>query len=267
MTDSKIIQPLGDGKKKILSLDEAMKQVDAYRATTNHHTPNEPVNYLGLEWEPTVPRSPDTNHKQILTFDKSLRRLREAGYERHPRTIEYFSLIIDYFNGELADKPDLEAVAKDILHDVGEWASMVMIRVSVGVVVGGRLYCYTDPETITWRDDGRGYWKSEAWGENQNEFDMEKIVAKIFTDAKATGQQDVYLDDCSDEFVEFLYGRTCQELPARMRSRGVFRARIQLPLEDDGIHPVKIILNPPARGYQLELCERAASRGVRVKTK
>src|SRR3989339_1513287 len=100
------------------------------------------VRYDNLVWEAK-------KHDEHITFDASLQRLKQAGYSRHPRTAEVFSLIIAHFEKKLPK--NLDDIAKDILSGIGEWLSLAIER------KGDTLVCYLDPENLVWNASSRRY--------------------------------------------------------------------------------------------------------------
>jgi len=263
MTTSKIIKPLGDGKRRILSLDEAMAQIDAHQPPKPQISQEDeklaelPLDvqlrtYLGVEWEIHSPKiksekGKTTNQKDIFTFDGSLARLRAAGYDRHPTPSEYCSLIMDYLDGNLRYKPLLKEIAEDILKGVGEWLSMAMKMMCSRILV-----CYGDPENLVWDE------KKKQYVVNGND-----IIHSTYTNSPISipSEKSINLAGVdNDELIRFLYGRSFEDFPERVR-KGDLLGLLTLP-PDMALAPV--CCSDPWR-LHIDGCygNFRASRGVR----
>ncbi len=87
--------------------------------------------------------------KKLYMFNVSLRRLRERGYERHPRPAEAFDLICRGLEGRL--QPEQQAVVDDMRNNYGEWLSTAMMR------EGNLLHCYLYPENLVYDHNKLSY--------------------------------------------------------------------------------------------------------------
>jgi hypothetical protein len=128
MTNSKIIKPLGNGKRKILSLDEAMAQIDAHQPPKPQGPekvkqvetlngiylvdPNGVQKYQNVKWEPKVEVS-------SLEYDHNENRLRQDGWDRAPSPQELFSLLAAYYEGKFHDNTPFRRLAESILASNG----------------------------------------------------------------------------------------------------------------------------------------------------
>lgn len=158
-----------------------------------------------------------------LSFDESLERLRKAGYERHLRTWEAFSLIINSLEDNLQE--NLKQTSIELLCNnngkVREWLSTAVKR------EGDRLICYTDPENLLWDDDHYiilgGKLKYSSWGE----FDITGIPSLKWVD----------LNNFSNDFIKFFYTREFGKLPWQ-KWQGHYNAEVCLPSDDGLVWPV-----------------------------
>lgn len=229
------------------------KQEDERRAreeTEKVEAPSEPViipegkiipgDYHGLKWELHAPKHP-MGGKNALTYDGSLARIREAGFERHPAPSETVSLMADYLEEKLQGK--LNIVADEMLSGCGDWLSMAMER------NGNILICYLHPEGLVW-DEGKGIYV-------QNGF---KYYSKqYFNISGKESNKDVGLNEFGDGFVNLFYGRSFNELPKEMRE-GDKKANISLPRDKEvwpvSYHHLSNIISYPIAS--------AASRGINI---
>jgi len=177
------------------------------------------VLYQNLAIEPTVPR--DGSGKQLFTYDQSLARLREAGYERHLRPAEAFGLLVGSF--EMTLNGLTRTVAEDMLSSYGEWLSLAMER------KGYTLVCHFDPQGLEW--NGSTYVKTADWKSTEQ---------REFSIAGKPSQKWIDLNQFDDNLVVALYGNSWKDLPQEMKT-GYRRAQMYLPSEG--------VLWPVARGY------------------
>ena len=114
--------------------------------------------------------------KNYMYFNDSLARLREAGFKRHLRPVEYFAIFADVeTHGSASPYYELR---KNLWSNYGEWLSMaVMIK-------DGMLHIAMDPENIAWNDKKSEHiytgpttitipapqLKADKWNENISEF-------------------------------------------------------------------------------------------------
>jgi len=191
------------------------------------------VLYQNLAIEPTVPR--DGSGKQLFTYDKSLSRLQKAGYQRHLRPAEAFSLLAGSLESTLngltrtvaeVQRKQLEnevtLVAEDMLSSYGEWLSLAMER------KGDTLFCHFDPQGLEW--NGSTYVKTADWKSTEQ---------REFSIAGKPSQKWIDLKEFDDNLVVALYGRSWKDLPQKMKT-GDRRAQMYLPPEG--------VLWPVARG-------------------
>jgi hypothetical protein len=183
----------------------------------------EKSSYRNLEWEP--------ESQGWLFFEESLKRLRKAGYDRHPRPDEAFGLIIDHLEGKLDG--DLEKIASNMLATTDNWLNMAIER------KGDVLVCYVEPKNIKWFY-GR-YIVDEEWHKyvvdedvrsnlkysHKKEFDISGIRSGGWVD----------LERFSPDFVKYFYTREFDDLPEQMKT-GDLKARVFLSRSNNGLYPV-----------------------------
>lgn len=145
-------------------------------------------------------------------FEESLKRLKEAGYDRHFYPWEYFSLLIGHFEGKLGRK--LDALAKSMLYGLGGWLSVAVERYD------DTLVCYADPQNVKWASDAFQYTIDGAFLRHRGckEFDVKGIPSEEWVD----------LGRFKDDFVEYFYTRKFEQLPIGLRRN----AKVCLPLPD-----------------------------------
>ena len=198
-------------------------------------------NYNNLEFELQAPR--DGSDKELYTFDKSLARLQSAGFERHPRPSEVFTLLADGLEGKLSGVQ--KDICNDMFKDHGEWLSLAFER------KGDILLAYVDPRGLVLNEDNDKYEKKRFGYSELKKFDIHGKESNELID----------LEEFSNNFVRFLYGRSFKDLPQDMKE-GDKRAQLYLP--SDGV------VWPVARGgfddgYYVDGCNYVigASRGIR----
>ena len=230
--NQQIIKPLGDGKRKILSLDEAMRQIDDHQPsepqtpqenkTTDEAIVTQPISYLSLEWEPNIcDCKPDRN--EGFTYDESLARLQAAGYERHPQPAELFSLIMAYLEGDFATNPDLHMLAEKILKRPGCWLSMAMRR------SGDTIMCFVDPKNLRYDEDADKY----VFGKGTSD-KMKLGHIRTFSVIGMPSETEVelrVLNVLNPKLVKFLYSRDLDCFPAEMFENGLCVPKLTFPAE------------------------------------
>ncbi len=197
------------------------------------------VSYHNLEFEPVAPRK--GNDKELLYFDKSLERLRTAGYERHPSPAEAFSLIIDGLEGKLTGS--LAGVKDDMLSSYGEWLSLVFKR------EGNILHCYEDPENVI--RTGNTYDCSGMTFRRETPFQIKGLKSEDYIPIKTVNKK-------SPALVSYLWNKPFAQLPGEIQKN----AGIWVPA-DGAAWPVG--RDNFSSGYYVNgySCSIRASRGVR----
>ncbi|MBM3200739.1 hypothetical protein FJZ53_07405 [Candidatus Woesearchaeota archaeon] len=192
-----------------------------------------------LEIEPGA-RTKYSDRKNYTSFDKSMKILKKAGYERHLYPWESFELLIKYLEGKLDWR--LNAIASDIRASEGNWFSMAVKREDE------ILICYNDPKNIRLSRYGEKY---VVDGELKYTCKEELAIGNI------PSQTWIKLQSFNNDFIRFFYNRSFKELPAKIREEPA----IYLPPND--------LLWPLAGGDRgLSICgyvPERVSRGVRVK--
>jgi len=200
--------------------------------------------YQQVEFETLACRKEGKSEKASFSFDQSLAKLRERGYERHPRSVEMFSLLSDHLEERLGN--GVQEVAVDMLENYGEWVSLAWER------KGDVLIAYVDPVGLVWDEQRREYVRDNFDCAQTQEFDITGKQSRHGVDLKEFGR----------EFVVAHYGVPFDELPVQMRE-GDRRAQAYLTPEG--------IVWPVGRGnynywhYLLidgSSCNFKASRGV-----
>ncbi len=185
------------------------------------------------------------SYKEHYHFCTSLKRLKKAGYERHLRPWESFSIITEYFEKKLP--PDLELFTKEMLNIQGEWFSMALER------KGDTLFCFADPENLKQNRNGWRYFTDENL--NYNDAMSKELSVKGIPSGTW-----VPLDQFNDEFVKYFYNLRRIDLPREFRI-GPYSAQVYIPPEG-GIWPA-------SRGsginmlYVYTCCTYALSRGMK----
>jgi hypothetical protein len=220
------------------SLAEFVNQLDSYRSSSRAELQafveflagNHPDLYAALkqgidDYEAGIQRTIRFdeldwgNPKGSLSYDKSLERLRQAGYERHPRPSEVFGLLIDYLECTLNDK--LQTVAENMIESCsGEWLSMAVER------QGNLLVFYTDPENIVW--DGQKQMDVSLNYSAKHEFEHRPRPWR-----QCDNYEEMNLKRLDDDLVRFIYTRPYRDLPRQIKN-----AKIKLPSE--GLAPLYI---------------------------
>ena len=196
-----------------LEIDEEARRADALK----EKVPIPVVSYKNLQFESRAYRDQGQTEKKLFHYDQSLVRLRHDGFARHARSAEVFSLLCGGLEGKLTPKE--KTIADDMLASYGEWISLALER------TGNRLIAYVDPEGLVWEENQ--YVKSSQFrSAEQHEFDITGKNSKKLID----------IDLFDAEVVQFLYGRSFDDLPAAMR-KGDHQARLYLPY-DNTIWPV-----------------------------
>jgi hypothetical protein len=202
------------------------------------------TSYNDLVFEPLAYREQGDAGKKLLYFDKSLERLRAAGFERHARPQEVFGFLIDGLEGRLAGS--ISDVQKDMLTSHGEWMSMAFER------QGNILIAYLDPEGLVWNSNT--YVKDSSFKfVDKQEFDIAGKQSNTL----------IPLDEFSDDLVQAIYGRKFKDLPQDMRE-GNRKAHMGLP-SGGAAWPVgrgNFNVGCIVSGYYYFI--NVASRGVRV---
>jgi len=167
--------------------------------------------YNDIEFEPTAYREPGKTDKALLTFDKSLERLNNTGYERHSRPQEVFGLIIDGLEGKLKGTA-LQAVYEDMFKSYGEWLSLAFER------QGDILIAHLDPEGLVWT--GSAYAKQNFKSSSEKQFGIHGKESDKW----------IPLKEFDDALVQHIYTRPFKELPKELQE-GDRYARIALPAD------------------------------------
>ncbi len=197
----------------VKSTESALDPADLVPSRRKPHVivPTGSVLYNNLEWEHPAYREAGQAEKKLLSYDKSLERLRAAGYERHARPSEVFGLLIDGLEGKLTGQH--KAIYDDMLTSYGEWMSAAVLvkqQKSGGIWgVGGStkqtLTMYLDPEGLAW--DGKKYVQQNFTYAEKKEFDITGKPLNAFVELT---QVDVAL-------VQDFYGCSYAQLPQQMR--------------------------------------------------
>lgn len=232
-------------EQRVRELEARRKVADAGKRGTAPvpATPSQPASplsvasYTNFTFEHPAYREAGATEKKLLHYDESLARLRAAGYERHARPQEVFSLLINGLEGKLtgASQP-LAAVKNDILTGYEEWLNLAFER------KGAVLVAYLDPEGLVWRKDK--YKKDNFTFAEKREFTIGAVESCKW----------LKLQNFPTTLVEYLYTRPFDKLPKDIQDNGV----LYLPSEKT--------LWPVGRGdygFGVGASYDWASRGVR----
>lgn len=199
--------------------------------------------YTGVRFEPSAFHN-DGGRKEIYTFDKSLSRLRTAGFTRHPRPQEVFSLLIADLEGRLT--PEQKAIADDMLKSFGEWLGLALER------NGDIITVYLDPEGLVWNNSTEKYDQQNFQFISRRDFHIDRRIES---------ERWIDLDQFSDDVVKYLSTRPFAQLPEKMK-RGDLQVQLYLPL-DGTIWPVsRGLFECPSYEFNCYIYNYGASRGV-----
>ena len=230
-----------DLKCKDIELREEPKGANPLPVSSSVPVASVVSSYRDLEFE--VQASRNRSDKILYAFDESLERLQSAGFERHPRPSEAFTLLADGIEGKLSG--GLQKVSEDMLNNYGEWLSLAFERNN------DVLICYLDPKGLVWNTKSSEYVKDGFKFAEKKEFNI----------AGKPSQQWIELAEFSDNLVRFLYGRSFKDLPQDMRE-GDKKAQLYLP-SDGVVWPVARDGFNDGYGVGGGNCNVGASRGVR----
>lgn len=166
---------------------------------------------------------PEAYRVLLLSFDKSLERLKTRGYEHHLYPWEYFKIIIDHLEDKVYR--DLNRIAEDIINYGNEWVNMIVQRKN------DKLFCFANPKNIRYHSDEYAYVSDKELEfdcRTSKEFDVKGLPSNAF----------VELDQFSNDFVEYFYTRQFKHLPEEMRG-GRYKAKFFLPPNDYSLHPIQ----------------------------
>lgn len=201
---------------------------------------NHNINFDSLEIEPGM-ISWHSNKKYITNFEKSLERLRKAGYERHLYPWESFELIMNHFEGKLNET--LDAITKNLRASDGEWFNLAVER------QGEKLVCYVDPENIRWDGYDEKYVVDGVLRYSYKEdLKIRRISSQMWTSMQ-------YFEE---DFAEFFCNRKFKDIPQKLQEHTM----IYLP-PDYELWPIG-----RGSGGAINICgyvSDRASRGVRAK--
>jgi hypothetical protein len=178
--------------------------------------------YKDVVFERLAYREPGKSDKTLSAFDKSLERLRKAGYQRHARPREAFGLVIDGLEGRLTGAA--KQVGEDMLVSYGEWLSLAVRPVQ------GVLHCYFDPENLVGNGAVYAVQGSVLKHAGEQVFPIKGLPLQSWVPLK-----DVAL--VSPVLVETLWSRPYAKLPGEIQKN----AKLYLPQEG--------VAWPVGRGY------------------
>ncbi len=146
------------------------------------------------------------------TYEQSLERLRELGYERHPRPWEFSKVIIDYLEGKLKNMDFALKFENIYLTGHSRWLN------AAAVVAYNQLTIYGDPIDIEWDySTKRGYKFDGRYGHSIRTFDLPPKEYK-FSIIRADLSE---VDKRMEGLIPFLFGREFEELPKELQDKGV----------------------------------------------
>ncbi|GEM_PF-2878734 len=216
---------------------------------------------IEFEAEAAGEREHIQRRKKLYRFDESLKRLKEAGFERHPRPAEIYNLIMAAFERELTEYE--ERLYRDLLvpNDTGkencfgsdgygtihrgEFLSIAMELVypkgtDMRTDYNGKpvLVTYLDPEGLEFQrkaveenrfGPGAPYYEKGVYFncKETREFELKKRLRDL--NCGCGYGKVIYPQDAGDDFAEYVFGRPYQEFPKELR-------------EENGKHQVHILL-------------------------
>ena len=240
MTDSKIIQPLGNGKKKILSPAEAMAQIEAYQppkpaeqgsaeqSSTAHKPLDERLEFMEcakVEWEHSIAKHPKTERSILLRYDQHQGRFGTSRFkpERAPSPEELFSLLTLYYEGKL-DALFPFAWAKSLAEDILSGQKLYTCHFCSFEQKVSRFSTVSNPiekmvlnvfEFITdakWDSPLQRYFSPKTWAShNKTTFDITGIIPYNTYELKS-------VDLLNQDLVAYLFGRNFKDLPEQLQS-------------------------------------------------
>ncbi len=192
------------------------------------------ADYKGLQIEHPVPYN--NTEKTLFHYETSLERLKSAGFQRHLRPAEIFSILVDNLEGKLSGR-DAE-VAKNMLESYGEWTSMAI------KVEGEVIRTYQDPEELFW--NGNDYGVTTLRSSEEKGFLRTATVPqkRVLTKTRRVAlKPDSYhalpvLHQVAPALVEYLWSKPYDQLPQEIQKNG----GLYLPPEG--------IIRPVGRGYR-----------------
>ena len=225
MTDSKIIQPLGDGKKKILSPEEAMQQLDAYQPPKPEEQgsaerksleemlrlkPEDVLPCAKVEWEPYIVKTSE-GKKILFRYDQHVERLKgnPNKWERAPSPQELFSLLTAYYEGEL-----------DVWHSA--WLKLLAKE----ILAGGNLYtchfCAREEHILDTQLHVFEFLTDIKWAPNSKEFfDASPCKKQTFDITGLSPYVSYSLEqvacEINPDLVKYLFGRAFKDLPEQLQ--------------------------------------------------
>ncbi len=196
--------------------------------------------YGGLEWEVEF----DDENSKIsfpmhpgLFYTESLERIKEAGFERHPRPAEFFGFLFDYWKGEFEENPALTQLAESARDLRGIWLSA-----AVELKKDNCYMFHTDPSNICYDPTKGGYYADGVLKHHGGMyFDVDKIPEK--------GEFETHM--LSDRLMRYLYSMGFDKLPTALQL-----GTVCLPVEPDKPHllqyrDTKIISCDSQFGYSI----------------
>ncbi len=182
--------------------------------------PDGAANYHALRIEHPIPCD-GGGSKELFHYEKSLERLKQAGYERHLRPAEAFGLIIDSLEGKLSGQPAV--VAQNMLESYGEWMSMA-VKIENRVI-----HLYRDPVGLVWNGSDYAVNGTLASTEERT-FPLAKTVPTKgrFKKTKALALKAEEYNPLSEiskiapDFIEYLWSKPYAQLPSDIQKNGGF---------------------------------------------
>jgi len=174
-------------------------------------------------------------HNEWMYYNDSLARLRQKGFKRHLRPIEFYAVLLEHFrtNGQ----GTREEIAQNMLKGKGEWLSVAFKK------EGNMLHIAFDPENL-------------AWNKKENKYDGNLTSQQSFDIGNKEIKDWISVSSFPSPLIEVLYGTNAGELSN-------FNAEIYLP-PDGSWWPVGCGYNFGSNNFNLVAYDnRRASRGVK----
>ena len=254
---AKIIKPLDEGKRRILSLDEAMRQIDAHQPKPCPEKgkqvetldkmyiadPNGVQKYQNVKWEPKVKVS-------SLEYDHNENRLRQDGWDRAPSPQELFSLLTAYYEGNFHDNTPFRHLAESILASNGLFTCH---------------FCSIEEDRASTRLRVLEYVSDIEWDSQKGYSFLGSAHHKRVLSFKITGleRQTAYcletISIINPNLVAYLFTREYKDLPEQLQN---LKMRLDLP-EDRIIG--SLVFSPKSNIILARLFSNADSLGVKEK--
>ena len=202
--------------------DRKIKRIIEGKKLESRNVSSGYIIHEGLEWEAefykdnskvSFPMHPG------LFFTESLERIKEAGFERHPRPAEFLGFLLDYWEGKFEENTILTQLAESARDLRGTWLSAA---VELKLKHDNCYMFHTDPPNICYDPTKGGYYADGVLRHQGGMyFEVDEIPEK--------GEFETHM--LSDRLMRYLYGIGFDKLPFRLQLGNVY-----LPVEPGKPH-------------------------------